>query len=660
MFIFKLIYINYIKILVYFFLISKKFRIKNLEFLTFNGRTVCFKFYSEIDKKYFFIKKYIKNNKVYNKLKIKSLLKNKINLIEIFNNNNIISYNSLSNDKNSFFLRNFINGDNLSFFLNNLSDNDKKIYLLKLFEYIDSIIQILIKNKLFYILDLKFENFLISENGKFNIIDLDTLYETSSEDNFKEKLYFKFIKKCFIFDPKFNLYIYKAIINRLENKDFFNELIINSYFYKNNNVNFDHFFEFNYKIFNEYNLFFNENIKSKLISTISKLDKDSYTIARRYNWLINKDENFDKTKDIDIFILSSKKYKIIEIFKNDGWDVNDNIISQFFINENLFISIDLVESTEKYYNLKFKDILAQSDNYFKLNVVNEDHYKDIMNYNFFKKKKFIKKENISQINKYIDINSLNNQLKKKLNKKFYYFNDKYYYNLSTLIRRIFSNIIKKKNIVLIGADGSGKTTFSKFIFDNLQLYCDCEIKYISSFFYPSGRTNLNLIKTSVFFKFLIYLKKNKNFFYKDNSNKVNNKTSTLRSLHILNNRFVILFNYFFLPFLIVDAWLQHFIYLFSNKRILIYDRFYNDIIINFQNSFTRKIISKVLPKSNYTLYLYANPLTNFNRKKQESIELIMFMKKCYEETNNYFFKIPTDINNFIYKKKIIIRLINII
>ena len=38
----------------------------------------------------------------------------------------------------------------------------------------------------------------------------------------------------------------------------------------------------------------------------------------------------------------------------------------------------------------------------------------------------------------------------------------------------------------------------------------------------------------------------------------------------------------------------------------------------------------------------------------------MFMKKCYEETNNYFFKIPTDINNFIYKKKIIIRLINII
>ena len=86
---------------------------------------------------------------------------------------------------------------------------------------------------------------------------------------------------------------------------------------------------------------------------------------------------------------------------------------------------------------------------------------------------------------------------------------------------------------------------------------------------------------------------------------------------MLNKRHVILLNYFFLPFLIVDAWFQHFINIFNNKRIIIYDRFYQDIIINFQNSFTRKIISKILPKSKYTLYLYANPLTNFNRKKQE-------------------------------------------
>ena len=111
--------------------------------------------------------------------------------------------------------------------------------------------------------------------------------------------------------------------------------------------------------------------------------------------------------------------------------------------------------------------------------------------------------------------------------------------------------------------------------------------------------------------------------------------------------------FFLIPIFVFDAWIHKIINYFSAYRINICDRYYDDILINFTNTKIRKFLKYLIPNSRNKFYLYATPEEHFSRKKNEEIEMIIHMQKCYTENKKYLKSFPTNINQTLITKKII-------
>ena len=238
----------------------------------------------------------------------------------------------------------------------------------------------------------------------------------------------------------------------------------------------------------------------------------------------------------------------------------------------------------------------------------------------------------------------------------YFYGDKIYFKKYDYLIRTLIDFLKYKDFVFIGADGAGKSTLVDIVNKNTSLFVRSKKKYLRSFFFPSGRTDMFFFRTSYIFKLLIKIKqifntnlnKNNQSYKFKNLNKNNN-----RKLKTLKNPYIQTILILLIPLFILDSWIHKVLSYFNFNRIDVCDRYYDDILINYNNPYIRKFVNYFIPNSKYKFYLFASPEEHFERKKNEDIEMIVHMQKCYLENQKSVFQIPTNINQTLISKKIL-------
>lgn len=653
----------FFRIQIHTFLVKKSiklnsdYKISHFQFKSFNGRTASFIFNDKKNNQKFFLKKFIHKDKGHLEIEITDIVKKKYDFLYKLKKENLISYNFYKLDNlNNFYLRDYIDGYTLLSYFQRSDDKNFKIIISNTLEYINKIIFLMRKNNLFYSLDLHLENFIIDNNEQINIIDLDLVYINLETKNYEINLITKFFLKSiqFLNSSQKNI-IFEMINTKFSDKFDFKKILLSNFFTEENNHYLNEYIFSNYRYFNNYKISFNRDItiKNKLISTLKSLPRNSYVVARRYDWLI---DNYSyQTKDIDIFYDTKYDLIIRELFYKHGWDVNDTSISQYFEINNILVNIDLRSDSKIKFNISFYDLLKNVDRELDINVISRDHYYKIMLYNFLFFKKYIASKIFLEIKNYYSSNNLPPDCTSNfsINKSYNEFKDTTYSSNWFLLRKIIGNFINFQEIVFIGADGAGKSTISSIISDNLSLYVSTKKKYFSGFFYPSGRTNLFFFKTSKIFLILKFLKDKLNFKSKKKFNLESNQDNKLRTSKNLNLFYIQLILIICSPIFILDSWIHKFINRFSLTRLNICDRYYDDILINFTNPFFRKLLRYLIPKSKNKFYLYAKPEEHFNRKNNEDIEMIIHMQKCYTDNVQLLKKFPTNINQSLIIKKIL-------
>ena len=118
-----------------------------------------------------------------------------------------------------------------------------------------------------------------------------------------------------------------------------------------------------------------------------------------------------------------------------------------------------------------------------------------------------------------------------------------------------------------------------------------------------------------------------------------------------------MFSIFLIPIFLIDTYLHKIITRFTTARFTVCDRYYEDILLNFSFKKLRKILRFFIYSKSCKILLYASNQLHYNRKKQESIEMIDYMNKVYNE-KKYDLEINTDIPQNIVSKKIINFVIN--
>lgn len=638
------------------------YSVTKLKFISFNGRTISFSFVDARTRKKYFLKKFLFQDKGFLKISIQELLFKKLNLVSVLSDANLLSYSSYTlNKSNDIFLRDFLEGVPLFQYCKNLNNSDFRIKVTEVVTYLKNVLAEMRSNEIFVSVDLHLHNIIILNNGNIDLIDLDLVYIDENKEDFEAKMFSKFFIKSL---DHIELYqqsiLFEVLEAELDNFENVKKITLSQFFYSSINPILSNFIFNNFKSFSNYEVSFGNEIsvKSKLISTLCELPQNSYVVGRRYKWLLN-DEIFG-SKDIDIYCHKNMINEIKKVFVLNGWDVFENQISQFFESQNLLVSIDLRVDIEERHNTKFDEILVYSDKINGVNIINEYYYHKVMLHNFSNYKKFMKLDYLNDLKLYLKNNTTDLSINKEyINSKFVYkYNGSAYFSLWYFLRRIFSDVINHKDIVFIGADGSGKSTIVKILNNSISMVVSSRKRYLSGFYYPSGRTDLFFLKTSLIFKIL---KKLKNLIF-DSSNSSNvdknfhSKSNTMkrwRSVQALHTWLAQSLLIIFLPVIIFDAWIDYLINRLKFNRINVCDRYYDDILINYTNKYLRRCIRLLIPNSQIKFYLYAMPEEHFLRKHNEDIEMIIHMQNCYIDYESYLLKIPTNINRSFINKKLL-------
>ena len=625
---------------------------------SYNGRNISYTFINKKTKQKCLIKVYLKQNN--------NNLKKEIDFIEELKKNDLINFSILSTDRRSYFIRDYPSGTDLLSIIKNNNDNE---YIVKsLIKYINSILNITKNFNVVHHLDFRLQNFILFNNN-INFVDTDVnhqnhtfFYESiQGEENYtkyKIHTFAKFLVKS-LEDLNFekSITFFNLCKKYIENMTSVKEIILLRFFqsYESNSLNY--FVYKNYEIFKDINSSFHDKvtIQQKLKESFSSINNLDYVIARRYKWL-DDDKKF-KSKDIDIICKKKDRLLIIKNFRNNGWDIYKNKISQYFDRYKTIIKIDLNTEMENFNSIQFHEIISQAKSENGLKIIDElNYFKIIINNSFIKK--YLKKdyfeeiENFFQKNQSLEINNYSFLLKSKK----YNFRNFYYFSLLDLYKRKFKDFIKNKKIIFIGADGAGKSSNVDLIHNYLKNFVNVEKKYYGNFFFPSGRTNLLLLKTSLVFHLLIFFKK-KLKLKKNNNNVSKIQNIEDKKLLFLKSNTYQLFSIFLIPIFLIDTYLHKIITRFTTSRFTVCDRYYEDILLNFSFKKLRKILSFFIYSKSCKILLYASNQLHYNRKKQESIEMIDYMNNVYNE-NKYDLKINTDIPQNIVSKKILNFVIN--
>jgi hypothetical protein len=649
---------------------DKRFKAENLCFKSFNGRSISMSFIDSYTGDKFFIKQFIKKESGYEGISITNFVNKKYYLVDILRDAGLLSYSSYKL-KNicDVYMRDYLSGVNAAEYLKNLNESDFEKKSSELLLYLNKVMTAMRRNKLFVCLDLRLENFIILNDGTINIIDLDLTYIKLNSEDFEGNLYSKFFSNAITsLSHTQQLILFKVMEAELSGFPKIKKTLVNI-FYSDDNESLDRFVLSNHKYFlnnSSYSFFSNEiGIKAKLTETLLNLPKRSYIVARRYDWLLDN-SNFN-SKDIDIFCEEYAILSIQKVFESYGWDVYNGKISQFFESQNLLVTIDLRSDVENRYQIKFDEILDNVDIVDGVNIIDSYYYHYIMLSNFFNFKKYMKDDYYKKLTLYLQGGNSQKLSKYKYlcAKKVYKYDGKVYFSLWRKYRSFLSNFLNHKDFVFIGADGAGKSTLAEIVGNNISLVVSSKIKYLGGFYYPSGRTDLFFHKTSIVFYVLKYIKDfvfirlrslsrtQSKESYEHISSTKRKKVNTWRSMSTLNKAYVQFLLTLFLPVLILDCWIHKLYFRVTPYRVYIYDRYYDDIFINYTYPFVRHITKYLIPTSKYKFYLYSMPEEHFNRKHDEDIEMILHMQNCYTESANYLINLPTNIEKSFLNKKIV-------
>jgi len=651
---------------------SNELQVKSLKLISYNGRSCSLSFKDKKSKDKFFLKYFLHSN--INNVQVSDLVSKKYHLVSLLYKENLITYKCFKFDHlTDSYVRSFLPGVAFSEYVNTLNSSDFETKMSELLLYIDKVLDCMARNTLFYCLDLRLDNFIILNSGRINIIDLDLSHTNATSTNipnantmhqneFKSHTYAKFFEKVVPTLGKSYQKIFYNLIKR-EISDFkdFKGALLSRFFYSEASVNFDNFILDNYLNFTDDLISFsNVNVKQKLVETLSELNFGTYLVARRYDWLIN-DGEFN-SKDIDIYCREENILDVLAAFKRNGWDIYNGKIKQYFDHHEMLVKIDLRTDSEKRYKLKINDLLKRSEQLNNIQIIGEEDYHEIMIFNLLNFKKYIKNSYFKEFAEYYPNSS--HSFKDKylflMKYDFYKYGDKLFLSIFNKYRRISGDFWNHKSLILLGADGAGKSTFSYLLYKNISLLFKTKRRYYGGFFYPSGRTNLFLLKTSIFFKIAKLIKD----FISANFTRIKTKKtsdlsssidtfSSWRKLSVINKPSMQLFFIFLLPIFIIDIWMHKTIHRFSSNRLYICDRYYDDIVINFTSPLIRKLIRFFLPRADLSFYFYATPDLHFDRKKNENIEMIVHMQTCYSENYKYHLRLPTNASKSFLGKKII-------
>lgn len=658
-----MIYFNKIKNFIYLkfyiqFIIYRivKRNIKTIRYFklnSYNGRNVSFTFIDKKTKKKYFIKYYF--NYKY--------LDHEIKIIELFKTLKLIDYSIYYTDNKNYFIRNFVSGITIDNTKIN-SDILKSQFTSKIIDYIENIIQELFKYNKNLHLDLRISNFLLTHNNNFNIIDTDLSHQnhTLFKNNINKKNYFnhtiaKFFTKSIESIGNNNInYFFRELDKNINNFDDIKLIILQRFYHSYENRILDRFIYENFEAFKGLNSYFDKNVKvkDKIISTLSNLNNNKYIIARRYKWLLANDQ-FD-SKDIDILCDENEFDILIDTFSQHGWDIYNNKISQYFANIKKIVQVDIKTFKQTGIDKQFLNILSNHQKFKGIKIIDEESYLKLIIKNSFQKK-YLKESYLLELKNYI-LNKdsfISDKYSYLLESKKFYYNKKYYYNLEDKFLRKIKDFIKNKKIILLGADGAGKSTSVDLIYKYLKVFVKVEKKYFGNFFLPSGRTNLLIIPTSFIFAFL---KKIKDIFFKTNFNIGYNKYTKNgliendTKLLMLKSKTYQIFTFLFIPFFIIDILCHKFIVRMTFARFTICDRYYDDILLNYNLKLIRKFLSIFFLSKKNKILFFADSKTHFNRKNQESIKMIEYMHKVYLCQRNDL-EICTDLPINVVNKKLL-------
>ncbi|WP_435189535.1 hypothetical protein ACMAZA_01900 [Pseudothioglobus sp. nBUS_23] len=654
--------------------LSTELQVKSLKVISYNGRSCSLSFKDKKSKDKFFLKFFLRSNT--SNIQVSDLVSKKYQLVNLLSEENLITYKCFKFDhlKDSY-VRNFLPGVVFSEYIDTLNYSDFESKISELLVYIDKVLNCMERNSLLYCLDLRLDNFIILNSGRINIIDLDLSHTNATTTNiynantmhqteFKSHTYAKFFEKVLptLGKPYQNIFynLFKREIFDLKD---FRGALLSRFFYSEASNSFDNFILDNYLNFSDDLISFsNISVKQKLEETLSELNFGTYLVARRYDWLIN-DSKFN-SKDIDIYCREEHILEIVTVFKRNGWDIYNGKIKQYFDHHEMLVKIDLRTDSEKRYKLKINDLFKRSEQFNNIQIIGEIDYHEIMISNLLYFKKYIKSSYFKEFTEFYpnSAQSFKDKYLFLLEYDFYEYGDKLFLSIFFKYRRIFGDFWNHKSLILLGADGAGKSTFSYLLYKNISLLFKTKRKYYGGFFYPSGRTNLFLLKTSIFFKGAKLIKDliKANFTPKKSINLSPSIDgfSAWRKLSVINKPSIQLFFLFLLPIFILDIWLHKTLHRFSTNRLYICDRYYDDILINFTSPLIRKLIRFILPRPNLSFYFYTTPELHFDRKKNENIEMIVHMQSCYSENYKYHLRLPTNANKSFIGKKIIAMSIN--
>ena len=635
--------------------------VNKMEFISYNGRTVSFSFVDKSINKKYFAKIFLMPDTCSNK-SVKEIVSYKCTILAELKECRLISYSPVQSNS-EVFVREYIDGVNALDYLSSLSNRDFTFKSAEVINYIDRFIDYFIEKGQYVEIDLHLENISILNDGSIDMIDLDLLHNNVSKTNYKTTLYtnliIKSIKKLEF--RKANIF-FNLIKQKLVKSHFLEEGLLSVFYYAPNNKRFNEFILENVDTFIGYDKSFDKSIsiKRKIIDTLSCFDRESYFVSKRYDWLLSDHEY--NSRDIDIFVLPEYKNSAIDIFKSHGWDVYKNIICQFFECSQLLVRIDLRVDIDKRHRMNFEKILKKSDFVNKLNIIDEHNYHLLMLDNALKYKGFIKNDYMGKLKTYLkkhpDFKKNSSKYLNTLSKS----KGGFYLSKSKKYRKVVSNFIRSKRVVFLGADGSGKTTYSSVLLKNIQI-TDCSVikKYTGGFYFPSGRTNLFFFRTSVIF--LIAKKIKDSTFRRGNNSgvlekRISNEKNKIRSYKVLKKTSVKTILFLLIPLFLMDIYVHNIIQRLSTYKFQIYDRYYDDILLNFTNKFVRNLLRLLLPSAKNKIYLYALPEEHFDRKRDENIETIIYMQNIYNHSDNYLLMLPTNVNPSFLNKKIISSFVN--
>ena len=368
--------------------------------------------------------------------------------------------------------------------------------------------------------------------------------------------------------------------------------------------------------------YFNFNIKKfKKINTdidifipINQQFKFKKFLLKNKFFKIKRPQKFNN-KNFYIKFLNNEKFIILDVYKDIVF--KQNYFKEYKLKKNYQNKINnkyLQNEEKSFFNLIFK-IARYIYEKNKLSFGNfKNLKKEIARYN--PKKKFfqLEKKKINEIFLNRDIKNFNLQIKIYLNKFFkisFNFNDLFFY----FKKKIF---VKNSYILLIGTDGSGKTTLSKS-FKKL-FYHNVGYNY-----FGMGRDNWR----SQIFKSIFIKSKNQNSFLL---------------------KLVLLFEFI----------LRKLNYLYTNRwKIIFVDRI---LVFTFlEDTFINKLLRIVYPNFDAVIYLHGNLKKIVNRKndtnlilaKKNQIKINQFIDKL-NISDKRICKINTTKNNLNQTKKIMI------